>query len=121
MSQKNLVLLGLAFVAFASGAVGQYFYPGHALPPTTLWFTLGGALLAFVWYRIDSQQIGYRRSPWLNVGVVALALVALPYYFFRTRGAKRGLLATGLFLLAAITYSLLSSAGQYAAYYGLQS
>ena len=55
------------------------------------------------------------------MGVVALAIVALPYYFFRSRGLKRGALATLLFFLAAIGYGVFCVAGQYAVWYGLQS
>jgi len=32
----------------------------------------------------------YRAGPVLNVGVIALAIVALPIYFIRSRGWKRG-------------------------------
>lgn len=121
MNAKQLVVLGLAGTALLSGVVGQYFYPGIQVPPATLWFTLFGAFLLFAWYRLDSKILGYHRSLWLNIGVVGLAVIALPYYFFRSRGAKRGLTATGLFLLGAVAWSLLASAGQYAVYYGLQS
>jgi formate hydrogenlyase subunit 4 len=89
-------------------------------PPSGVAATLISALLIFGWYRIDSSQRGYRRSPWLNVGVVLLALVALPVYFFRSRGAKGGLTATAIFLAGIIGYSVLGLAGQYIAS-GLQS
>ncbi len=120
MSPKSIVLLTLAIASLASGAVDQYFYAGVAFPPTALAFTVIGALLIFAWYRLDSTQIGYRRSPWLNVGVIALAIVVLPYYFFRSRGTKRGLIATGLFLLVFIAFNLLAVAGKYATYYLLR-
>jgi hypothetical protein len=40
----------------------------------------------------------------------------LPYYFFRTRGFSRGLLASAVFLGLGIAYALLQYAGIYAAY-----
>ena len=121
MSPKNVVLSSLAVGSFASGAIDQYFYPGVEFPPTALVFALIFIILIFAWYRIDSTQVGYPRSPWLNVGVIALGIVALPYYFFRSRGAKRGIVATGVMLLGFIAASGLTAAGSYAAYYGLQS
>lgn len=121
MNAKQLIVLALASTAFLSGAAGQYFYPGIETPLTTLWFILCGAFLVFAWYRIDAEQIGYRRSLGLNVGVVGIAVIALPYYFFRSRGTKRGFAATGLLLLGFVAWSLLTIAGQYTAYYWLQS
>ena len=118
---KTLVLVLLLAASLLSGAIDQYFYPGQPLPPTALAFTVVGAFLIFIWYRIDSTEIGYKRSPWLNVAVVALAIVALPYYFFRSRGAKRGVIATGLMVAAFIASGLLSMGGMYATYYGLQA
>ncbi|GAB3349287.1 hypothetical protein [Lysobacter tyrosinilyticus] len=120
MNHKNLVLAILAIASFASGAIDQYFYPGRPFPPTAVAFTLIGVALIFFWYRLDSTQLGYRRSPWLNVSVIALAIVALPYYFFRSRGFKKGAIATGVMLLAYAASSALTLAGSYSAYYGLQ-
>lgn len=117
MNTKQLIVIALGATALLSGAAAQGFYPGNEVPPTTLWFALGGVFLLFAWYRLDAQMAGYRRSVWLDIGVIALAIVALPYYFFRSRGAKRGLAATGLFLLGALTWSLLGLLGQYAVYY----
>jgi hypothetical protein len=65
---------------------------------------------------LDSDERGYKRSALLNVGVIALAIVVLPYYFFRTRGFARGLAASVLFLVAGIMYSLLQYAGTYLSY-----
>ena len=121
MSPKNWVLIALAAASLMSGAIDQYFYPGREFPPTAVAFMVVGVFLIFLWYRMDSNQIGYRRSPWLNVGVIALAIVALPYYFFRSRGAKRGAIATGLFLLVYIASSVLVMTGSLLTYHGLQS
>ena len=41
--------------------------------------------------------------------VIGLGIVALPYYFFRTRGLRRGALATLFFLLIVTSYSVLSN------------
>ncbi|BCT93573.1 hypothetical protein LYSHEL_25980 [Lysobacter helvus] len=121
MGYKSWVLIALAVVGFASGAVDQYFYPGQFMPPSTLAATLVGVVLMFAWYRLDANQRGIGRTPFLDVGVVLLAIVALPIYFFRSRGAKGGFVASAVFLVAMIGYGVLGIAGQYATYYGLQA
>ncbi len=116
-----MILVALALAAFFQGAIDQYFYPGQILPPTTIWFMPIGIFLMFWWYVIDTRQRNYRRSPLINVCVIILALLALPYYFFRSRGFKQGLISTALFAVALIASDFLNTAGQYATYYGLQS
>ena len=121
MSLKAWVLVALAFCIFLAGAVGQYIRPGADSAPSDIWFMGPSALLIFLWYWLDTNERGYRRSVWLNFGVVALALFALPYYFFASRGAKQGSIALGLFVLALPASGLLVIAGQYAMYYAVQS
>ena len=121
MNAKNRVIAALAFLSLVSGAINQYFYPGREFPPTALASMAIMALLIFFWYRLDSQQVGYRRSPWLDIGVVGIAIVALPYYFIRSRGAKKGIICTGLLLLMYAASVLLAMIGSYVTYYALQS
>lgn len=62
--------------------------PWHLLEQLTL------VSLIYWWYHCDKTLRGYRASKWLNIGVVALAVVAVPIYLFRSRGAKKGAIAT---------------------------
>lgn len=121
MGKKWLILGALALLTFLQGAIDQYFYPGQIFPPSTLWLMPVGIFLMFWWFVTDAKYRNYRRSALLNIGVIFFAMLALPYYFFRSRGFKYGLVSTGLFVLALIASSYLSTAGRYAAYYGLQS
>jgi len=59
----------------------------------------------FWWYHVDKVDKGYRAGPLMNVGVVALAIIALPVYFIRSRGWKRGSLSIlkGVAVVAGIT------------------
>jgi CDP-diglyceride synthetase len=43
------------------------------------------SVLTFAWYKFDSDIRGYKRSPLLNVSVVALGLLVVPYYLIRSR------------------------------------
>lgn len=122
MKNMKLVVFGaLMLSAFLSGIVSQLMAPDAVFAPIDIPFMLVGAFLLFVWFRLDSDERNYRRSPLLNVGVIALAVVVLPYYFFRTRGFVRGLAASVLFLLAGIVYSILQYAGTYLAYLTAQN
>lgn len=120
MNPKLVVLLLVEVVSFVNGAADQYFYPGQFQSPTDLWFLAAYALLTFAWFRLDTDERSYRRTPLLSVLVVAVALVALPYYFFRSRGAKGGFIALGLFVLVFMASGALSAAGEYTVSYALQ-
>ena len=121
MKPKSAILVAGALLSLAAGAAAQYFYSFAESSPVDVVLTIVGALLIFAWYRFDSALSGYRRSAGLNVAIVAIALLGLPYYFFRSRGAKRGLIATILFLLTIVGSALLTIAGRAIVYYGLQN
>lgn len=59
--------------------------------------------LIFAWVHIDARERQYRRAKWLNVGVLALAIVFVPVYLVLTRraGAKWRALAGFSVALAA--------------------
>ena len=48
------------------------------------------------WYYVDKEQRQFRAGPLLNVGVIAMTIIALPIYFIRSRGWKRGGLSTAM-------------------------
>jgi hypothetical protein len=64
--------------------------------------TIAVVSLSFWWVHNDSVARGVRRSPLLNVGIVALAVVFVPVYLFRSRepGARLKAILTffGLFV-----------------------
>jgi hypothetical protein len=49
--------------------------------------TLMFSYLSFYWYRLDREAHLYRGSRWLSIGIVMLAIVAVPYYLVRSRPA----------------------------------
>ena len=64
----------------------------------------------FGWYVCDSDARGFSRSRWLNVGVILLSLLAVPYYLFASRGARGGFIALGkciAFLVLLVGASML--------------
>jgi hypothetical protein len=63
--------------------------------------------LVFWWYHVDKRSHGYRAGPLMNGGVIAAAIIALPIYFVRSRGWKRGALATlGALAVFGLTFAL---------------
>ena len=61
-------------------------------------FELGEAFIAltlvFWWYHVDKAEQGYRAGPLMNGAMIVLLAIALPVYLLRSRGWKRGALAT---------------------------
>lgn len=77
-------------------------YPGLVTPETAqaavdefrgsgLYFMYELAMLiaCFGWLALDSHQLDIRRPWWLNVGVVLLPFVFVPYYLYKTRPPNR--------------------------------
>jgi len=60
--------------------------------------------LLFWWYHVDKRERDYQAGPLMNAGILVLAVVAFPIYFVRTRGWKRGAIAT---LLALGVFAIL--------------
>ena len=121
MKRKNVILLVLALISFLSGAVNQYFYPGADFAKSDIPFIFLSLFLLFYWYHLDAIEHGYRRSVFLNISVILIAALAMPYYFFRSRGFKRGFISTIGFFATIVLFNFITLGGQYATYYGLQT
>jgi hypothetical protein len=65
--------------------------------------------LLYWWYHADKRSRGYTAGPLLNGGVIIAAIIALPIYFVRSRGWKRGGLAT---LVALAFFGVLLALGE---------
>ena len=69
--------------------------------------TLVSLAAIYWWYHADKAQRQFRAGPLQNVGVIAMAIIALPIYFIRSRGWKHGSLATAIAaVLLAATFGL---------------
>jgi hypothetical protein len=72
-----------------------------------------GLVVLFWWYHVDKAEHGYRAGPLMNGGVLVLAIVALPIYFIRSRGWKRGAITTGLAALFFVATLALAELGEW--------
>lgn len=80
---KTRVLWAFATLSFLSGARPMGSDSAQTVE-TLLIFSM--ALLIYLWYRFDSDQYGFQRTPLLNIGMIMLSAVAMPYYLIQTRG-----------------------------------
>lgn len=118
--RKTAILAVFVLSSLSCGIAGQYFWPGIPLSVADYAFAVLGSFLIFVWYHVDAKQRGYRRPAWLDAGIILAAVVAMPYYLFRTRGFRRGLVSTALGLLLMIVTGLLTGIGKLAIWYALR-
>lgn len=105
MDQKRLLMfLPVPFVVLGMGS-GMFISRDISEP---IWWTLSTNILLsaaiFYCYRQDSNRRSYKRSALLNVGVVALAPLAIPYYVVRSR--PRGVKAKAFGMLVACSLML---------------
>jgi len=98
LSPTLTLALCYALVGFVSGCgLAQFRIPGFGSMGA-----IAGALLlsiaTFTWFRADSFQRSFPRSATLDVAIVGLTMLVLPYYLIRSRGPKAGLkaIAAGL-------------------------
>src|SRR3954467_8013405 len=94
---RALILLG---VVSSSGPLLEILITGKVEDLSK--FDLAGLVvsipLIFWWYHVDKREHAYQAGPLMNGAIVAVAIVALPIYFVRTRGWKRGAIATAFAL-----------------------
>lgn len=93
----------LALLPALSLLVGWLDYgPAHDSPHAgalATVYALVSLALVFAWFRLDARARNYTPSKTMNAGVIALAMLAIPCYLFKSRGARRGFKALGLALL----------------------
>lgn len=94
MTQQRILIAILLVMLLAGGLDATYGARGAPLPlALTAPLTLAISFLCFVWYRRDSDTMGYARSPWLNACVILLVFIGIPYYLLRSRPQGRKLVA----------------------------
>ena len=113
MQQKQKAIATFLFVGVLFGISTQYPTPFH-VPEWIEWsLMLAYGFSVFWWYHADSTERNYKRPIWLNIAMVGITILGLPYYLFRSRGLRSGALAilcaAGLvvaFMLLAVVSSI---------------
>ena len=106
--KKESILALLLIISTVQGAIRVYLDMHHIHQPPWWFFgsTFIGVALIFAWYYIDSTLHSYKRTKLLNIGVVAIAVIAVPYYLVRSREkgqkGKALLKLAGFFILTLL-------------------
>lgn len=113
--QKQATLIALGGASFVLGIVDVLF----ALPPRPdgvrlLVMALGNVTLlviGFRWLMLDARELEIRRPLWLDLGIVLLAAVFVPYYLYKTRPQPRRLPAILAFFSLVLGCMVLTTLG----------
>jgi hypothetical protein len=102
---KNRILILLLLLMVLDGFVDAT-YAANGLQQPLDWsvpLTLCFSFFTFLWYRRDSDEVGYPRSRGLNIAIIAASPISVPYYLLRSRREGRKLSA----LLKCLGFALL--------------
>lgn len=58
----------------------------------------------FAWFIFDARESNYSPSKGLKIAVIAVGVLAIPYYVVKAKGFKRALISLATFLGFAIAY-----------------
>ncbi|PRC91750.1 hypothetical protein [Solimicrobium silvestre] len=107
------ILIFILSLAFASGAITGYFEARHALEP--LWSDYATNILLIIltlsWYHVDSNDRRYDRNIWLNMLILGLAIIGIPFYLIRSRVQGKKLAAIGWLIVFTCLFTSLNLLG----------
>ena len=109
--RSKTVALGLLAVVSLLGPFLETLVTG-GVEPLGRWEigeTVLALILVFWWYHVDKAERGYRAGPLMNGGMLLVMALAMPIYLVRSRGWKRGVLAS---LVAIALYLVLYGLGE---------
>jgi len=110
MSRKRKVVFALLAFMLGAGFVATMAQSQAWSQGVTVTTVMVGSLLIFAWYLEDARERAFRRGYGQDLGVAGAALVGLPVYHYRSRGAWGGTLAVGgaalFYLLMLVTMAV---------------
>ena len=113
--QKQAALMALLGASVVLGILEVALGLPMQNAPERLLFTFVGnvalLVLGFRWLQLDARELDIRRPVWLNVGIVLLAAIFVPYYLFKTRPPERRLVAIAAFFGLVFACMLASAVG----------
>ena len=115
MSKPKMAVLAALGVLSLLGPIAEIAFTGRLEDwgPWTMGETIASAVLIFWWYHLDKTERDYRAGILMNGGMVALAALALPIYFVRTRGWKRGGIAIAGAVAVFVALLVLEELGEW--------
>jgi hypothetical protein len=110
MIRSIRVVAAIPVLSIAAGALSTHGGSSGSLATVVLLQSAGSVALIVLWFLLDARERNYRASWGLRISMAALAVVALPYYLFRSRGASGGLRAlaasAALLILSMVGYAV---------------
>ena len=115
MPKQKYVALGLLAAVSFFGPMTERLTTGRVDDFSTYAIvdTVISLVLVFWWFHLDKAEHDYRAGKLMNAGVLIFAAIALPIYFVRSRGWKRGGIAILLALLFLGVMFVLEEAGEW--------
>lgn len=114
--EKNhkITLMGFAVIAIGMGVTDylSYYFPLPGGLVAALLQVLAVAL-AFYWYWLDSCYRKYNRTMLLNIAVILIAFLAIPYYLYRSRIDKGRLTSLAVFASVIVGWYVFHYIGFY--------
>jgi hypothetical protein len=111
---KTAALIALAAISFAMPAIERAMTGQVALLSNYgLTETVLSLIALFWWFHLDKAEHDYRAGKLMNAGVLLVAVLALPIYFVRSRGWKRGAIAILWALLFLGVMYVLEESGEW--------
>ena len=107
MNQKLNIIISSAVFSFVSGIIIGLF-PSPIIPLTSAFV---GLVLILMWVIIDAREHKFKRSALFNILIVAITILSVPYYLFKSRGFAKGLLAVIGFFSFMVLWSVLQVTG----------
>lgn len=98
MSARQSVFIYLA-VEIVLGALSGTLAPAHRDVGAVIgmvWFLLV-PMMGYVWFRLDSVERGFHRSPAWGPSIIMFTVLALPIYLYKSRAKGRRLKSLALF------------------------
>lgn len=108
---KAQVLWAFAVISLVSGAHAATAGVSEAARAVELGLVFLMILLIFLWYRIDADQHGFKRTVLWDIGIVAMAAFVVPAYLIRSRNPPQGQIAVLKAVLVFLGSIVLSSLG----------
>ena len=111
--KKKTALTILVWVLIFLSALLDEILPADIVNSTEYYFLVMVIMLfsIFAWFMEDAEEIGFKPSIGLRIGVILFAVVAIPYYRFKHTGFKKGMLfivkILGMFLLMSFFLGML--------------
>jgi hypothetical protein len=80
-------LVALLFITVLAGAMHGFASSRHAQQPLVWMYVceLASSFLCFVWYCRDGDARAFVRPRWLSAAMVAITMLTIPYYLWRSR------------------------------------